>query len=63
VTTVEDVSGNGNTLTDTGAGDMTYIDLGTAGNLLQKINSFDVYIFDTFGTQVANDFQWKFKAV
>jgi len=63
VVTVQDEHVNNNDLTDTGAGDMLYIDPGIAGNIIEKVNSFDVYIFDTFGTQVANDYQWKWKAV
>jgi len=50
-------------LVSTGAGDMTYIDPGNAGNIIQKINSFDVFIFDVFGQQLAEQYQWKWKAV
>lgn len=63
VTTVADETVNGNTFTETGAGTLTYVDPGAAGNLIQKINSFDVFIFDIFGQQLAEQFQWKWKAV
>ena len=63
VTTIADEVVGGATLTDTGAGATTYVDPGSAGNLIQKINSFDVFIFDTFGQQLAEEFQWKWKAV
>ena len=64
VTTIADrTAGVSADLTDTGAGGCTYIDPGSAGNLIQKINSFDVFIFDTFGQQLSEQFQWKWKAV
>ena len=63
VTTVQDESTNNNDLTDTGGGDLIYVDPGDAGNLIQKLNSFDVFIFDTFGQQLSEEFQWKWKAV
>jgi len=63
VTTVQDETTNNNDLDDTGGGELVYVDPGEAGNLIQKINSFDVYIFDIFGQQVAEDFQWNWKAV
>lgn len=63
VTTVQDEHTNNNDLSDTGAGDLVYADPGEAGNLIQKVNSFDVYIFDIFGQQLAESFQWNWKAV
>jgi hypothetical protein len=63
VTTVSDETINANTMTETGAGTLSYVDPGVSGNLIQKINSFDVFIFDTFGQQLAEEFQWKWKAV
>lgn len=63
VTTVQDATANNNDLTSTGGGSMTYVDPGSAGNTIQKINSFDVYVFDTFGQQLAESYQWKWKAV
>ncbi len=58
---VPDATVNGYDLTASAAG-MTYVDAGDT-SLIQKINSFDVYIFDTFGQQLAEQFQWKWKAV
>jgi hypothetical protein len=64
VGTVQDETTGNNDLTDTGAGDCTYVDPGQAGNVIQKQNSFDVYVFDVFGQQMdVEDFQWKWKAV
>jgi len=63
VVTVQDEHANNNDLTDTGAGDMTYIDPGESGNIIQKINSFDVYVFDNNATQQAHAYRWKWKAV
>ena len=63
VTTVNDETTNNNTLTDTGVGDLIYVDPGASGNLIQKINSFDVFIFDTFGQQLSEQFQWRWKAI
>ncbi len=63
VTTVEDEQTNNNDLSDTGAGEMLYVDPGDSGNIIQKVNSFDVYIFDSGGSQAATDYQWKWKAV
>jgi hypothetical protein len=60
---ITDVTTNARTLTATGAGDNTYVDPGSGGPNVQKINSFDVYIFDTFGQQLAEQFQWKWKGV
>ena len=60
---ITDVTTNARTLTNTGAGDNTYVDPGNTGPNVQKINSFDVFIFDTFGQQLAEQFQWKWKAV
>ena len=60
---ITDVTTNARTLTATGAGDNTYIDPGSGGPNVLKINSFDVFIFDTFGQQLAEQFQWKWKAV
>jgi len=60
---ITDVTTNARTLTATGAGDNTYVDPGSTGPDVQKINSFDVFIFDTFGQQLAEEFQWKWKAV
>ena len=60
---ITDVTTNARTYTATGAGDNTYVDPGDSGPNVQKINSFDVYIFDTFGQQLAEQFQWKWKAV
>jgi hypothetical protein len=60
VTTVADrAAGVTADLTDTGAGDAVYLD----SNTIQRINSFDVYVFDIFGQQLAEDFQWNWKAV
>ena len=63
VGTVDDAHPNNNDLTDTGAGDCVYIDPGSDGNTVQKLNSFDVYIFDIFGQQLAEAYQWNWKAV
>ena len=58
-----DVSGNNYDGNATGAG-LTYTDPGTdSNNPLQKINSFDVYIFDIFGQQLVEQFQWNWKGV
>ncbi len=63
VTTVQDSHANNNDLTDTGAGATTFTDPGEVGNIIKKVNSFDVYVFDIFGTQQATEYQWKWKAV
>jgi len=63
VATVQDETTNNNDLVAAGSGVITHIDPGVAGNLIQKINSFDVYIFDSDGVQTINDFQWKWEAV
>ena len=63
VTTVQDAHANNNDLADTGGGSLTYIDPGEAGNIIEKVNSFDVYVFDIFGQQLAEQFQWNWKAV
>jgi len=64
VTTVADrTAGVTANLTNTGAGDIKYIDPGDLGNTIERINSFDVYIFDIFGQQLAESFQWNWKAV
>ena len=47
---------------DANASGLTYTDPGNS-SLVQKINSFDVFIFDTFGQQLGEEFQWKWKAV
>jgi len=64
VTTIADRTGGVTAdLTDTGAGDIIFIDVGDAGNDIVRINSFDVYIFDIFGQQLLEEFQWNWKAV
>jgi hypothetical protein len=63
VGTLTDETVNAYTLTPTGTGNAVFVDPGAAGNVVQKINSFDVFIFDTFGQQLAEQFQWKWKAV
>jgi len=63
VVTADDSHANNNDLTDTGAGDLVYVDPGNVGNVIQKVNSFDVFIWDTFGQQLSEQFQWKWKAV
>lgn len=63
VGTLTDETTNAYTLTPTGVGNAVFVDPGEAGNTVQKINSFDVYIFDIFGQQLAEQFQWKWKAV
>jgi len=63
VSLVQDETANNNDLTDTGAGATTYLDPGDIGNTIQKVNSFDVFIWDTFGQQLSEEFQWKWKAV
>ena len=60
---ITDVTTNARTYTATGAGDNVYVDPGSGGPNVQKINSFDVFIFDTFGQQLGEEFQWKWKAV
>ena len=62
VTTVTDLTTNAYVLTDSGAGEILFVDPGES-NPLQKRNSFDVYVFDIFGQQLAENFQWKWKAV
>ena len=61
-TTDDGILASTNDLTDTGAGDLTYVDMGSSSPV-QKINSFDVYVFDIFGQQLAEAFQWNWKAV
>lgn len=61
--TVLDETTNNYDLTNTGAGDLIYVDPGDSGNEIQKINSFDVYIFDIFGQQLAEAYQWRWKGV
>jgi hypothetical protein len=61
-TTNDAILASTNDLTDTGAGDLTFIDMG-ASSPVQKINSFDVYVFDIFGQQLVEDVQWDWKAV
>ena len=63
VVTLTDETANAIVVTATGAGEAVFVDPGSAGNTVQKINSFDVYIFDTFGQQLAEQFQYKWKAV
>lgn len=65
VTTIADrTAGVTAPLTDTGAGDIVYIDVGTdPNNTITKINSFDVYVFDIFGQQLNDAFQWNWKGV
>lgn len=60
VTTVQDEHANNNDLTDTGAGDCTYV---SSGSGIVKTSSFDAYVFDIFGQQLAEEFQWKWKGV
>lgn len=61
-TVTDDTALGGNDLTNTGAGDLTYVDPGQS-NPVQKINSFDVYVFDVFGQQLLEAFQWNWKGV
>lgn len=61
--TVLDETTNNTDLSSMGAGLMTYIDPGSNGNFLKRPNSFDVYAFNLSGTQIAVDFQWRWKAV
>ena len=59
-----DRSGNDNHLTQQGAGaNLVYVDPGNNGNTIQKINSFDTYVFDIFGQQLVEAVQWNWKAV
>lgn len=51
-------------LTPGGTGGVTYADVGTdPNNIIAKINSFDVYVFDIFGQQLNDAFQWNWKGV
>jgi hypothetical protein len=64
VTTVQDETTNNNDLTETGTGTLLYTAPGVlTGNLIRKLNGFDVYIFDIFGQQQAVQYQWKWKGV
>ena len=51
-------------LTPGGTGAVNYADVGTdPNNIIAKINSFDVYVFDIFGQQLNDAFQWNWKGV
>ena len=56
------IAASTNDLTCTGAGALTFVDMGTSSPV-QKINSFDAYVFDIFGQQENEQFQWNWKAV
>lgn len=59
---VTDATVNGYDLTASGVG-LTYTDPGSQGNPITKINSFDAYLFDIFGQQTNDAFQWNWKGV
>lgn len=42
---------------------ITFIDPGSSGNNIKRINSFDTYVFDIFGQQLLEAVQWNWKAV
>ena len=58
---IKDATANGYHLTAPGTG-MTFVDPGESNPIL-KINSFDVYVFDIFGQQLLEEFQWNWKGV
>lgn len=54
---------NNDDLDASAASAITFIDPGQNGNNILKINSFDAYIFDIFGQQLNDQFQWNWKGV
>ena len=55
---------NNDHLVASSASAITFVDVGTdPNNVILKINSFDVYVFDIFGQQLLEQFQWNWKGV